>query len=84
MSATTSRAERARDARTCITCSDEALPMRVLEVERDSGLALCCGPDGERMRVEIALVEPVCTGELLLVHAGTALGRTGTGGSLAR
>jgi hydrogenase maturation factor len=61
----------------CITCGDEALPMRVLEVDGERGLALCCAQAGEPARVEIGLVEPVTAGELLLVHAGTALGRAG-------
>ncbi|MCW3025336.1 MAG: hypothetical protein JWM29_768 [Solirubrobacterales bacterium] len=64
-------------ARGCITCGDEALPMRVLEVDVKRGLALCCAQAGERASVEIGLVEPVTAGELLLVHAGTALGRAG-------
>jgi hydrogenase maturation factor len=36
-------------------------------------LALCEDEDGARESVEIALVEPVCDGDRLLVHAGTAL-----------
>jgi hydrogenase maturation factor len=59
----------------CITCGDEAVPMRVLTVDLDRGLALCSGSHGEHSSVEIALVEPVLPGEVLLVHAGTALGR---------
>jgi hydrogenase maturation factor len=59
----------------CITCGDEAIPMRVLEVDSSRGLALCGAPGGVRSSVEIALVEPVSRGEVLLVHAGTALGR---------
>jgi hydrogenase maturation factor len=59
----------------CITCGDEAVAMRVLRVDDARGLALCAAPDGERSSVEIALVEPVSGGEMLLVHAGTALGR---------
>jgi hydrogenase maturation factor len=59
----------------CITCGDEAIPMRVVKIDAERGLALCAGPTGERASVEIALVEPVASGELLLVHAGTALGR---------
>ncbi|MCW2970095.1 MAG: hypothetical protein JWO23_1222 [Solirubrobacterales bacterium] len=51
--------------------------MRVLEVDAERGLALCCAQAGERASVEIGLVEPVTAGELLLVHAGTALGRAG-------
>jgi hydrogenase maturation factor len=59
----------------CITCGDEAIPMRVLRVDCARDLALCSDPEGERCSVEIALVGPVATGEMLLVHAGTALGR---------
>jgi hydrogenase maturation factor len=57
----------------CVTCGDVALPMRVLEIDRDRELALCCAPDGGHVAVEITLVEPVANGDLLLVHAGTAL-----------
>jgi hydrogenase maturation factor len=44
-------------------------------VDGERGLALCSSEAGERSSVEIALVEPVAAGEVLLVHAGTALGR---------
>lgn len=57
----------------CITCSDEAVPMRVREVDADRGLALCEDAAGARSSVEIALVEPVAVGDTLLVHAGTAI-----------
>jgi hydrogenase expression/formation protein HypC len=60
----------------CTTCGDEAIPMRVVEVDSERSLALCCDLEGERSSVEIALVEPVASGEVLLVHAGTALTRT--------
>jgi hydrogenase maturation factor len=59
----------------CITCGDEAVPMHVVAVDGQRGLALCSSEAGERSSVEIALVEPVAAGEVLLVHAGTALGR---------
>ena len=59
--------------RGCITCGDEATPMRVVRVDEARVLALCEDDAGERASVEIALVEPVGTGDLLLVHAGTAL-----------
>jgi hydrogenase maturation factor len=51
--------------------------MRVLRVDCARGLALCADPEDERCSVEIALVEPVAPGEMLLVHAGTALARAG-------
>ena len=59
----------------CITCGDVATPMRVVKVDSVRALALCADPRGERSSVEIALVEPVYPGEVLLVHAGTALSR---------
>jgi hydrogenase maturation factor len=59
----------------CTTCSDEGIPMRVVAVDADRGLALCAGPDGTRSSVEVALVGAVAPGDELLVHAGTALTR---------
>jgi hydrogenase maturation factor len=49
--------------------------MRVLEVDGQRGLARCRAGAGETSTVETALIEPVKAGELLLVHAGTAIGR---------
>jgi hypothetical protein len=54
----------------CITCGDEAVAVRVVEVH-DDGLAL--GEDGST--IETALVDPVERGDVLLVHAGTAIAR---------
>ncbi len=59
----------------CITCGDEAIPMRVVEIDAERGLALCEDGAANRSTVETALVEPVGTGERLLVHAGTAIAR---------
>jgi hypothetical protein len=54
----------------CTTCSDEGVPMRVVEARHD-GTALCEGD----VEVMTDLVEPVVPGEELLVHAGVALAR---------
>jgi hydrogenase maturation factor len=54
----------------CVTCSDEATPLSVIEVRND-GTALCEGG----VEVMIDLVRDVEVGELLLVHAGVALER---------
>lgn len=54
----------------CITCSDEGVPLRVLEV-RDGAVARCEGD----IEVMIDLVGPVSAGDELLVHAGVALVR---------
>lgn len=59
----------------CITCGDEATPMEVVAVDTERGLALCADPDAARSTVETALVEPVAPGDMLLVHAGTAIAR---------
>ena len=57
----------------CITCGDEGLPLRVMRLDADRGLALCADDEGAEETVEVALVGPVAPGDMLLVHAGTAL-----------
>jgi hydrogenase maturation factor len=54
----------------CVTCSDEAVPLRVHELRAD-GIAVCDGG----VEVLVDLVAPVEPGEELLVHAGVALAR---------
>jgi len=56
----------------CVTCSDEGVPMRVVDVSAD-GLARC--EDG--VEVMIDLVGAVRPGDELLVHAGVALVKLG-------
>jgi hypothetical protein len=53
--------------------------MTVLRVNGEQGLALCSDGTGSRWTVETALVDPVAPGELLLVHAGTAIARVAPG-----
>ena len=64
---------RCDEASHCITCGDEAVPLRVVRVDEQRELALCENADGERTTVEIALVAPVHDGDTVLVHAGTAI-----------
>lgn len=47
--------------------------MRVLGLEREWGRARCSGPDGTVATVSTLLVEPVATGDVLLVSDGVAL-----------
>jgi hydrogenase maturation factor len=61
----------------CVTCGDDATPMRVVRVDEERGLALCAEADGTRRTVEIELVAPVAGGDEVLVHAGVALARSG-------
>ena len=46
--------------------------MRLLE--RGSGLAVCVDDRGAEHEVALDLVEPVAVGDLVLVHAGVAIG----------
>jgi len=59
----------------CITCSDEGAPLRVLRMSDEPGLAICAGDDGEPVEVMTGIVGTVMAGDMLLVHAGTALMR---------
>ncbi len=59
----------------CITCGDVGEPMTVVKVDTERELALCSAPGAGRETVETALVAPVRTGDVLLVHAGTAIAR---------
>ena len=63
----------AADEQLCITCSDEGRVGEVVAVA-DRGMAQV-RIAGELVRVATALVEPVDTGDLVLVHAGTAIAR---------
>ena len=59
----------------CVTCGDDGVPMTVVRVDAERGLALCELDDGTRATVEIALIDTVEADDILLVHAGTALTR---------
>jgi hydrogenase expression/formation protein HypC len=64
----------------CITCSDEGVPLRVLEVFSASGTALCEDEAGRRSEVLTGLLEDLVPGEFVLVHAGAALVRIAESG----
>ncbi len=59
----------------CITCGDVAIPLTVLRLDEERGLALCADEDGNSETVQTDLVAPVALGDRLLVHAGTAIAR---------
>ena len=62
----------------CVTCADEAVPMRVLRVDAARDLALCEEGDGGAHRtVDLGLVGLSAPGDTLLVHAGVAIARAG-------
>ena len=58
----------------CITCSDEALEVRVLCVDEENSLAQVT-LDGVSEEIDITLVENIAPGDVLLVHGGIAIAR---------
>jgi len=63
----------------CITCGDLATVMRVMAIAESESLALCRNvdpaPRGEYEIVDLGLLEELAVGDLVLVHAGSALAR---------
>ena len=56
----------------CLTCSDEIVSARVVQVYEEKGLALV-EILNRREEVDITLVEQVIPGTFLLVHGGVAI-----------
>lgn len=56
----------------CVTCSDEALPAKILRVDSETGLALVEVKDTTE-EIDITLVESVAPGDMVLVHGGVAI-----------
>ena len=63
-----------RDDR-CVTCADALTRMRVLKADGARELAVCVDDEQRQRSVDTAIVGGVSPGEVLLVHAGTALSR---------
>ena len=61
----------------CITCSDEGLPMRVLRLPDESGLAICTDEAGAEQSIAVDLLESVAIGDDILAHAGVAIAQMG-------
>jgi hydrogenase expression/formation protein HypC len=56
----------------CITCGDEGIPMRVVEIGRQA--AVCADDSGATHHVAVDLVDGVTPGATVIVHAGVAIG----------
>ena len=56
----------------CITCSDEATPARIMQIDLDQGTALV-DLLSQPTEVDITLVDAVMPGDWLLVHGGVAI-----------
>lgn len=67
----------------CLTCSDEAVAVRVVYVEPSVGIAFVeMGSQAKeissrfiREEVDITLVDDIAPGDFLLVHGGVAIAR---------
>ncbi|MDQ1429834.1 MAG: hypothetical protein QOF40_436 [Actinomycetota bacterium] len=58
---------------TCVTCADEGVTAEVLTIDRWGGAVVRSAGGTETVAVD--LVAPVSVGDLVLVHAGTAIAR---------
>ena len=56
----------------CLTCSDQAILVKVLRVNHETGLALVTVGE-ETEEIDITLVEHVTPGDMLLAHGGVAI-----------
>jgi len=57
----------------CISCGDVAVPVKVIEVH--NGDALVEDHSGMRAVVAVDFIPDVKEGDILLIHAGCAIGR---------
>jgi len=57
----------------CSTCSDEALPARVTELNEDQFTALV-EINGRSAEVDVSLIDDIAVGQHVLVHGGVAIG----------
>lgn len=62
----------------CITCSDEAVSVCVISVDRASALAQVAVGDSTG-EVDISLIDNVRPGDILLAHGGVALAQVNDG-----
>ena len=56
----------------CITCSDEALPATVLQINQESMSALVTVREAIE-EIDITLVDDLVPGDVVLVHGGVAI-----------
>ena len=60
----------------CITCSDEAVTVKVVSIDDITGLALVA-VENVTEEVDITLLETVTVGDSILVHGGVAIAHLG-------
>ena len=60
----------------CITCSDEAVTVKVVSVDETTGMALVA-VEGVTEEVDVTLIDTVSIGDSILVHGGVAIAHLG-------
>ena len=71
----------------CLTCADEAVPVKVVHIDQGAGLALVddpANPTGQVEEIDITLVDSVAVGDVLLAHAGVAIAHQEKGQAYGR
>jgi hydrogenase maturation factor len=58
----------------CVTCTDEILLAKVLQVDSVNGIAVV-QIEAQEMEIDVSLVEQVQPGTVVLVHGGVAIDR---------
>jgi hydrogenase maturation factor len=58
----------------CITCSDEAVPARIIRIDRATALAEA-EIEGEISLIDLSLLDQVVEGDIVLAHARVAFSR---------
>lgn len=58
----------------CLTCADEALPVKVMSIDEETGLAEATMGE-TTTEIDISLVGDVKPGEWVLIHGGVAIAR---------
>jgi hydrogenase maturation factor len=61
----------------CITCSDEAVEVKVVSIDDSTGLARVAVEDVVE-EVDITLIDEVTVGDRVLVHGGVAISHLGS------
>ena len=60
----------------CVTCSDEAVTVKVVSIDELTGMALVAVEDVTE-EVDVTLIDTVKIGDSILVHGGVAIAHLG-------
>jgi hydrogenase maturation factor len=58
----------------CLTCSDAAIEVTVLDIDTTTAMALVALEE-ETIEIDVSLIDPTTCGDRLLVHGGVAIAK---------